>query len=512
MMRLSNKGIILFALLATAPGACSRENKAGAALVVAIEGNPTSLDPRVAQDAYSQRIFPLVFEGLLSLDQNALPAPGLALSWEQPDPLTYVFHLAPGRLTPTGHEIAARDVAATFDSLSDPALRSPRKVIRDRIARIEALDDHTVKFTLNQVYAPFLSDLVLGIIPAHADSAEFRARPFGSGPYRVESFEPGAAVTLIANPRFHGAPPPIPRIVFRVVPDDTTRVLALERGEVQLLYNNVPPDDLPLLQKNPRITVRMRPGINYSYLGFNLRDPVLKNRAVREAIAMAIDRETISRCLLKDTVTPAAELMAPSHWAYNPDVEQYPFDPDRAQQLLDQAGFIDPDGDGPEPRFKLEYKTSQSKTRRWVADAIADQLEKVGIAVEVRSYEWGTFFGDVRAGEFQIYSLTWVGITDPDIYYQAFHSASIPPNGDNRNRYQNPAFDSLAEAGRLALTRETRRPIYFQLEQIIAHDLPYVSLWYGNDIVAMDHKLQGFEFYPGGDFRSLARARFKLEN
>ncbi len=506
-MRLSSNTIICLAFAAAALAGCQGPRPA-AGLVVAIEGNPTSLDPRVAQDAYSVRIFPLVFEGLLTLDHNAEPAPGLALSWERPGPLTYVFHLAPGRLTPDGRELQARDVLYTFNSLTDPALNSPRRDIRERIAQIEALDDHTVKFTLKQAYAPFLTDLTLGIVPAGADNPAFRARPYGSGPYRIESFQPGAAVTLVVNPRFHGAPPPIPRIVFRVVPDDVTRVLALERGEVQLIYNSVPPDDIPLLEKNPRLIVRMRPGINYSYLGFNLTDPILKNREVREAIALAIDRETIARCLLKNTVTPAAEIMAPSNWAYDPEVERYPFDPDRAKQLLDQAGYPDPDGDGPQPRFKLMYKTSQNKTRRWVADAIADELGKVGIAVEVRSYEWGTFFGDIRAGDFQIYSLTWVGVTDPDIYYQAFHSSSVPPNGDNRNRYQNPAFDRLAEQGRLALTREARRPIYSQLERIIAHDLPYLSLWYGNDIVAMDKKLSGFEFYPGGDFRSLAHARF----
>jgi peptide/nickel transport system substrate-binding protein len=479
-------------------------------LVIGLEGNPTSLDPRLAQDAYAVRIFPLVFEGLLIMDQDSEPAPCLASSWEHPDPLTYVFHLEPGHRTAEGEEIKGEDVVYTFMSLGDDKLASPRKSILSRIAEVKAMDDYTVRFRLKAPYAPFLMDLALGILPGSAASGrakEFGRKPFGSGPYLVESFEPGDAVVLKANPFYHGSAPKIPRLKFRVIPDDTTRVMALKRGEVQMLYNSVPPDDIPLLEKDPQLSVRVRPGINYTYLGVNLEDPVLKDLRVRQAIAHAIDRETIVHCLLKDTVTGASGLIiAPSNWAYEPDLEQYAYNPALAKKLLDSAGYPDPDADGPLLRFNLVYKTSQSKTRRWVADAIADELKAVGIGVEVRSYEWGTFFGDIRAGQFQIYSLTWVGITDPDIYYQAFHSQSIPPKGDNRNRYHNPEVDELAKAGRLAQTRPERKIIYSRLQKIIARDLPYVSLWYGKDIAAMDKNLKGFVFYPGGDFRSLAQA------
>lgn len=482
-------------------------------LVVGLEGNPKNLDPRVAQDAYSIRILALIFEGLTTIDKNSEPAPCLAEKWEQPDVLTWVFHLGRGHRTPDGAEITAADVIYTFQSLADPELLSPYRKILDNIRDMQAPDDFTVVFKLKDKYAPFLADVTLGIVPADAGKnfKEFGKKPRGSGPYQVESFEPGAEVVLTINPGGHGEPPPIGRIVFRVIPDDVTRVMALERGDVHLLQNSVPPDDIKVLRQNPRIEVKIEPGIGYSYLGLNLEDPILADLRVRRAIAHAIDREKTADCLLRNTVSPASGILSPSHWAYNPDVMTYNHDPELAKSLLDEAGYPDPDGDGPEPRFHLVYMTSQNKTRRWIADAIADQLGQVGISVAVRSYEFGTFFDDIRQGRFQIYSLTWPGVADPDIYYYAFNSESIPPAGANRNRYRDPELDRLTIEGRQTLERDSRRPIYFRAQEIIARDLPYISLWYNDNLVACDRRLSGFEIYPGGDYRSLAKTSWRSE-
>lgn len=518
IMIVLSRVIVLFALLGLSIGGCKTnsdpDGKAASELVVGLEGNPTLLDPRVAQDAYSQRILPLVFEGLLELDQNSEPTPLLASSWEARDELTYIFHLDPGHRCPNGTEIKASDVVYTIESLADPSLRSPHKVLFDKIDEIRAIDDFTVFIRLKEAYAPFLTDLVMGIVPADAakqSGKDFGRRPFGSGPYQVESFEPGGAVVLVENPGYHGPRPAIEKVIFRVIPDDVTRVLALERGEVHLLQNSVPPDDLALLKKNPGLLVTMEPGVNYSYLGFNLEDPILSDLEVRQAISYAIDREKIAGCLLRDTVTLASGIMAPSHWAYNPNVKKFDYDPETAKRLLDKSGHPDPDDEGPLPRFRLVYKTSQNKTRRWMAEAIADQLKEVGIEVEVSSHEWGTFFADIKSGNFQMYSLTWVGVTDPDIYYIVFHSQSMPPHGANRNRYSNPEFDRLAEAGRKGLTRKERSLAYSRAQEIVARELPYVSLWYNNNIVARDKRLKGFVINPAGDYRSLARARWEMD-
>ena len=464
-MRKTAALISALAVLAVLAGCGRSDSFRPDTLVIGLEGNPTALDPRLAQDAYSTRIVPLLFEGLFELDENAEPQPLLVTQWYQPDDLTFIFILAPGHRDPAGREIGAADVVYTLASLADPALRSPRSALFGRIEDLAALDDRTLFIRLKEPYAPILTDLTVGIVPrAVAAAPDFRAAPAGSGPYQVTRWEPGAEVALTPNPHWHGAAVAIPNLVFRVLPDDVTRTLALERGEVQLLLSNLPPDDVPEVEKNPGLRVIQQPGINYSYLGFNLRDPLLSDPRVRRAIALAIDRAKIADCLLKGTVTLADSLLAPGNWA-RAAVATPPYDPAAAAALLDAAGHPDPDGPGPLPRFKLSYKTSTNKQRRWIADAIADQLRAVGIEVEVRSYEWWVFFSDIVAGNFQIYSLTWVGITDPDIFYLAFNSDSFPPKGANRNRYANPEVDRLTALGRRTLDRDGRRAAYQQVHR-----------------------------------------------
>ena len=200
---------------------------------------------------------------------------------------------------------------------------------------------------------------------------------------------------------------------------------------------------------------------------------------------------------------PATGVLSPLNWSYEPAVEVYGYDPEKAKRLLDEAGYRDPDGPGPAKRFTLTYKTSQNELRRRIGEAIQGLLGEVGIDVKMRSYEWGTFFSDIRKGNFQIYTLTWVGITDPDIYYYLFHSKSIPPDGANRGAYLNPEMDLLIERGRVLQDREERKEVYGRIQKILARDLPYVSLWNEVNVVVVDPRVRGFVLRPDGDFLSL---------
>jgi len=316
-------------------------------------------------------------------------------------------------------------------------------------------------------------------------------------------------VVLKRNPNYFGTPPTLDEIVFEIITDDTTRLLALLKVKVDLVQNAVPPHAVKFLKRDERFKVVIEQGINYSYMGFNLEDPILKKLSVRRAIAHAIDRQRIIDYLLMGLARPATGLIAPKIWAYEPNVMRYEYDPKLSRALLDQAGFIDPDGDGPKPRFALSFKTSTNKLRVAIATAIADQLSDVGIKLEIRSLEWGTFFDDIKKGNFQTYTLTWVGITDPDIFYYIFHSDSIPPHGANRGRYVNPVVDELIERSRRTLNLEARRKLYSEIQRIIAHDCVYVSLWYNDNVVVMKRNLKGFVIYPGGEYTSLAWARWE---
>ncbi|MDP8254190.1 MAG: ABC transporter substrate-binding protein [Candidatus Alcyoniella australis] len=478
------------------------------AVVVGIEGTPTNLDPRFATDAYSTRIIPLIAPGLVSMDPRGLPRPELAQSWEiAPDGLSYTFQLRSGLRFSDGSELTAVDVVANFRSVLDPATGSPAVSGLFALKSVEAQGDLIVRFELDQPFAPFLLKCFRGILPAEllADPA-MSQRPLGAGPYRIARNERGQRIVLERNEQYYGPQPTIERITFRILENQTTRTLELEAGGLDLVQNAVAPGDLARFEADPRFVVLREPGVNYSYLGFNLEDPLLQKLEVRQAISMAIDRRAIIDSSLEGMARPATGLLAPSNWAYEPDVPTFGYDPQRARELLDAAGLIDPDGDGEQPRFELTYKTSTDRLRNEIATIIAYQLGQVGIKVEKRSYEWGTFFADVKNGNFQLYSLTWVGITDPDIYHYVFHSDSLPPSGANRGRYRNPRLDGLIDASRVELDREKRKRIFEDVQRTLAADCVYVSLWYSDNVVVHSRGLHGFAIYPGGEYTSLATA------
>ncbi len=502
--RLAGLWLILFL------ASCGSTPPPGDTLRIALEGNPTNLDPRFATDAYSTRIIPLIYEGLLTDAPNGEVVPALAESYEVVDETTYRFVLRPNLHWQDGQPLTSADVAATFRFLADPANQCPSQDSYARIAAIETPDDRTVVIRLSEPFSPFLLKMTRPIVPARlTDPTALAATPIGSGPYRLTSFERGRQVVLEADERYRGGAPPIRRIVFDVVVNDTSRTLRLKKGEVDLVLSAVPPYAVKFFADLPGMQLMRQPGINYSYLGFNLTDPrgLVSDVRVRRAIAHAIDRRQIIKTLLFDMARPATGLLAPSNWAYEGDVRQYPYDPALAKQLLDEAGRIDPDGDGPGLRFTLSYKTSTNKLRMRIAEVIAEQLARVGIGLERRSLEWGTFFEDIKSGNFETYTLTWVGVTDPDHLFYAFHSSMVPPTGGNRGRYANAQVDQWLDAARRSFDPVERRRLYGLVQKQLAEDCVYVSLWWADDYVVLTRALEGFTINPGGDFRSLGTAR-----
>ncbi len=497
---------VLLILAACGLSSCTRTDLlARGTLVIGIEGTPTDLDPRRAADAYSTRIDSLVFNGLIRPDERGDPAPDLAERWEMPDPRTYVFHLRAGVRFQDGRPFTGADVVSTLDALRDPSFGSPYLDTFEIIESMETPDPLTVRVRLREPHAPFLSRLSVGIVPADAGhAADPSRRPVGTGPFRVERVTPGDSVALAAFAGYFRGAPRIRRVIVRIVPNDLTRVLELRKGSIHLLVNGVPPDFVDEVRRDPALRVLTGPGSTYAYLGMNLDDPDLRKIAVRRAIAHAIDRDAVISHVLGGLARPAAGLLPPGHWAYEGRVPTYPYDPAEARRLLDGAGYP-PGPDG--VRLRLSYKTSVSPLARRVGEVLVRQLGDVGIACEMRSYEWGAFFSDIRSGNFQLYTLQWVGLEDPDIYYYLFHSSSLPPRGANRVRYTNPELDALLDRGRRTLDAAARRRIYGRVQEVLARDLPYVSLWHPEDVVAVRREVRGFVLYPGGALYSLESAR-----
>jgi len=489
--------------------ACGKQPLPTETLVIGIESAPTSFDPRQATDAVSSRMNGLIYNGLVRLNEKGEIVPDLARSWEVLDSRTCRFYLRRGVFFHDGTPLTSGDVRFTFESILDPATSSPHRSTFEKIDRIETPDPLTVTFILKEPFAPFLVGLTLGIVPEQRASQSQKAlaqAPVGTGPFVLSHREEGDTYSLSANPAYFGGPPKLRKIVFRVIPDNTVRFLEMRKGTVHLLLNGIELDYLPLVRQDPNLRLVSGPGVNYSYIGFNLNDPILKNRTVREAIALAIDRKSIIRYLLKETAHKATGLLSPLNWAYNGEVTTYNYDPAQSRALLDEAGFPDPDGKGPKMRFVLTFKTSQDELRKRIAAALQQQLKEVGIGIRIRSYEWGTFYGDIKSGNFQLYTLSWVGVTEPDIYYYIFHSSNIPPHGANRGHYRNPEIDALLEAGRRETDPAKRKEIYGTVQAILAEDLPYVNLWYYDNVAVFSKNLHGFVLDPSGDLFSLKDA------
>ncbi|MCZ7586389.1 MAG: ABC transporter substrate-binding protein [Deltaproteobacteria bacterium] len=363
-------------------------------VVVGLEGNPSTLDPRFAVDAYATRILPLLFERLLDTGPDGDVRPALAVSWAvDEDARRYTFHLRGDARFSDGTPLTARDAAATLNHLRDPANKCPAGAGLDAVASVEAPDDTTLVVTLAQPYAPLLLKMVRPVMPAASlDDADFGDYPVGGGPYRLERYERGRAIDLVRNEHYAGPAPAIERVRFEVLPNETTRMLKMRKGEIDLLLNATPPYALKHFERLPGIVVERAPGINFSYLGFNLRDErgIVSRIEVRRAIAHAIDRKRIIDTLLAGQARAADGLLAPENWAHADDLSVFDYDPAKARALLDEV-FPDPDGDGPAPRFTLSFKTSTDRLRNRIAEVIARQLAETGIALKNGRSSGGPF-------------------------------------------------------------------------------------------------------------------------
>jgi peptide/nickel transport system substrate-binding protein len=474
-------------------------------LVVGIESAPTTLDPRLAADAYSSKIAQLIHNGLFRLDERLRLQPDLLDRFEQVSPTEFRFHIKPGLYFQDGSICDADDVKYTLQSVVDPALASPFRATMEKIESVTVEDALTLDVKLKEPFAPFLSALTLGVIPAEGDAT------IGTGPFRLESFKPAEGVTLVRNDRYFRDAPPMKRVSFRVIPDDNLRVLELKNRRLDVLQNSVPPLLLPALKDDPNLVLETTEGINMTYLGMNLRESPLNKPDVREAIARSLDIPALIDFRMAKLARPATGLLSPVHWAYEPDVTTYPYDPAKAKQLLDQAGLTDPDGAGPKPRLSLIYKTSTKKDRIGLARLIARYLKEVGIDVEVVPYDWGVFFSDVNKGNFQIYSLTWVGVTEPDMFYNVFNSRMTPPAGVNRGGYENRAIDELTEQGRRTLDPAQRKELYSAVQKVLSQEIPIIPLWYEDNYAVFGKNLKGLRLRPNASFEWVAEVTKSAE-
>jgi peptide/nickel transport system substrate-binding protein len=332
---------------------------------------------------------------------------------------------------------------------------------------------------------------------------DFGLHPVGSGPFRFVSQLQDDEVILERNENSWQPLPRMARVRFAVVPDAITRALELEKGSADVCINCMTADMVYALAKRPDLLVESAPGTVLNYITFNAQDSVLRDVRVRQAIAFAMNRPLIIHSLWRDRARLAESLLPPEHWAWTGDVQQYPYDPARANALLDAAGWKrGKDG----IRFGLAMKTSTDESSRLLAMILQQQLRDVGIALEVRSFEFATFFADVSKGAFQMYTLRWLGGNeDPDIFH-TFDSHMFPPHGTNRGRYVNAELDALIKEAGGSGDQAQRRKDYVRVQQILAAELPSINLWYLDAVLVHTRRLGNIQISGSGNYDFLRMA------
>jgi peptide/nickel transport system substrate-binding protein len=493
--------IVLSGLLLSA---CAAQTSADPGIVtIALDQTPDNLDPRIGQNAASQRLDGLIFNSLVRKNEKSELVPDLALSWETPDPTTYVFHLRDDVHFHDGRPLTSKDIQFTFRTQIDGSVKTlksghPYNLIK----AIETPDPKTVTFRLKEPFAPFLWNLAngaVGIVP-EGSPPDLNHHPIGSGPFEFVRHVQDQEVVLKRNDSYFGKRAGVAMLRFKVIPEEVVIALELRKGSLDIAMNVLAPDMVEVLRKDERLRVTQTPGSNYQYFGFNLTDPVFRDLRVRQALAYGIDRESIIKYLWRNQARAASGILPPNNWTYNGDVMTYPYDPDRARQLLREAGH---------EHLSFTYRVNNDNgTATQMAAVFQQQLRGIGVTMDIKGTEFATFFADIIKGNFQAYSLRWIGANnDPDMLNLVFHSKSVPPNGANRGHYANTRVDRLIEFARHEVDIEKRKEAYREVQRIVAEELPYISLFYMDVVCVSNKRIDGIQLYPAADFDFLSNIR-----
>ena len=499
--------LIIGCVIASVAAGCRRVtavHPADHTLVVGIPADPHHLDPRIGTDKASYDFHRLLYSGLIQRDRSDRLVPDIAERWERLDDRTFRFYLRPDVTFHDGRRLTARDVKYTYMSILKGRVQTLKRGAFDDLEGVTVVSDRVVDFHLRRPNSSFLINLTLGIVPEGYEWQPGKL-PMGSGPFRMVTMRRGVEYVMVPHSNYHGPKPRIRRLILRVIPDMMVRWLELRKGTLDLVMSGWSPDILRHVDEVPHLKAVRRPSSNIAYITFNLRNPYLRDHRVREALALAVDRKTIIQAFFMNSARLADSLLYPGHWAYVPAKKRLSYNPRRARELLDAAGYPDPDGPGPAMRFRLVYKTSTNPFRLEIAQVLQYELKQVGIDLRIESLEWGTFYHDITHGNFDMYTIVRVGISDPDIFTLVFHSGFYPPHGANRGFYRNPELDRLLDEARRIYDPAERRRRYARVQAIIRHDLPCLYLWYEPNIAIMKKTVHGFDFYPNADYYTLVR-------
>jgi len=485
-----------------APSAGSAPAKGGT-IIIGVSNDVDSFNPLFGESVLAQEITHLMLLGLADLNDQSEFEPELAESWESSeDHLRLTYHLRPNLVWSDGVPITADDVKFTFDLLMDTTVASPRQGVTEYIKEVTIEDPHTVTIVFSEAYPAQIFDTAGEILPKHilenADpgalrSHEFGRNPLASGPYRLNKWVSQQVIELVPNEKYYGDTPHLDRIVFKIVPDKANLLMQLKTGEIDMM-TNIPPAEIENLRKETNnLNIYQVAGRVYYFIGYNGQHELFSGQNIRRALTMALDRKKIIEAVLfgygKSCLGPLPPMIK---WAYNEDIEEIPFDPQAAQEILAAEGWSDGDGDGYVDKDGKNFEFTLlngagNQIKADVAVIAQEQMRKIGVKVNIQTLEWTNFITQIQNKDFDACINGWSSsyYIDPT---PIFHSSAT--NLFNFVSYANPKVDQLIEQGREEMDRQTAAKIWKEFQQMVYEDQPYTFLFWIDKAIAVNNRFK----------------------
>ncbi|WP_100374352.1 glutathione ABC transporter substrate-binding protein [Bacillus sp. FJAT-45037] len=484
------------------------EASEGGDLVIGTGSDAVSLDPASSNDVPSSNVVANMYETLIYQNEDLELEAGLAEDWEMIDDNTWQFKIREGVKFHDDSDLTAEVIKANYDRILDPEVASPRSFLIEMVTDIEVIDEYTLNLTTEYPFSPLPAHLAhngMSIVSLPAIEADMEAvadggtpgasiseNPAGTGFFKYDEWNPGSYVRLVKNEDYWGEPAKLDSVTFSVVPEDLTRIAELETGGAHIIFP-VSPSDVSRVENTPEVSLDRTNSVSISYIGFNMEKEPFDDQLVRQAISMAINKEGIVSGILDDTGLPAVGPLAPDVFGFDDSVDALPYDPEKAQELLAEAGFED--------GFSTTIWTNDNRERMDIAEYVQAELSKINVDVSIEVLEWGAYLEQTANGQHDMFILGWTTVTGDADYgmYPLFHSSNVGEAG-NRTFMKDAELDEILVEARQTSDEETRLSLYKQAQEMLVEDAPMIYLYHQEYLVGVRDNVQGFWKHPNGTY------------
>jgi len=514
--------ILLMVVLVCEVVGLSQADQDGTELVVIVHENRRGFDPRIHTRGALLQVVNLFYNSLIRLNEDLSISPDLAASWENADDITYIFHLRQGVKFHDGEELTAEDVKYTYDSVFNKDLDTATwPGILEDLESVEIIDDYTVQFNLKRTFSPFITFLTLGILPKHyaepldmsGKQAEIVWNPIGTGPMKMVSFPEPGLVIMERNENYWEGVPTVSRLTLKAVQDASTRLLLVQSGDADVAWYP-PPRKLESIRNDPTLRLHAADGFSVIYGWFNFKVPPLDDVKVRQALMYAIDVNKVNDIATDATYSRQCGPIFKDHWAYNPDINCYNRDLDKARSLLREAGWEWNESagiwekDGEELTFT--YTTDYHWRSQPELETTARMFEELGVKVKMDIRSWDVVWPDIKEGKLEAAMGMGQTVMSADqMMYRQFHSSMQPPNGWNYEWYENEQVDWLLDQARLTFDEALQKRYYQAAQKIVVNDVAQIFLYRSIRHQVYRAEVKNFTWSETGNFRELVLNAYK---